>query len=345
MIDDYGYINARIRAMKSELLPPDFYEELLSATELSTLFDLLKGTSYAEDITKAKTKESRELDVLVTAFRMNMERHFRKILNFSSGDPFNLFQIVLARYDIYNVKTILRGKIQGVEEGEIRASLLPAGILDEVRLTELLKQETASNVLDILATWGIVFPFVIGRTLVKAVREKNIQLMETYLEEEYFKWAFEQLSKGNGNKEILREVLISLVDMRNIMASLILLKDGIKPLGRIQFIPGGKLSNTVMKSLENAESLEEGIEIVKKTEYGKPLREREIRDLPTIERILEKAGIEKALSLKREDPLGIGIGIYYIWAKETEITNLRTITFGIAFGVPRHEIRESIVIP
>jgi len=344
MVDDYGYINARIRAMKSELLTPDFYEELLSAPLLSSLFELLKGTPYAEDITKAKTKESRDLDILVTAFRLNMERHFRKILNFSSGEPNVLFRTILSKYDIYNVKTILRGKIQNVEESEIRASLLPAGVLDEVRLTELLKQETASSVLDVLATWGIVFPFVIGRTLVKAVRDENILLMETYLEEAYFKWAFEQMAKGNGNKELLREVLTSLVDMRNIMACLILLKDGIKPLGRIKFLEGGKLSRLVINSLENAETLEEAIDIVRNTEYGRPLRGREFKDLLAIERILEKAGIERALSLKKEDPLGIGIGIYYIWAKETEITNLRTIAFGIAFSVSPSEIRESLVI-
>lgn len=345
MIDDYGYINARIRAMKSELLTADFYDELLSADELSTLFELLKGTPYAEDITKARTKESRALDVLVTAFRINMERNFRKILKFSAGEPNALFRTILARYDIYNVKTILRGKIQGVEESEIRASLLPAGVLDEVRLTELLKQDTASGVLDLLATWGIVFPFVIGRTLVKAVREGSIQLMETYLEEAYFNWAFEEIAKGNGNKELLKAILTSLVDMRNIMACLILLRDHIKPLGRIKFLEGGRLSKTLIRALENAEALEEGIEIVRKTEYGKPLRDREIKDLPTLERILEKAGIDRALSFKKEDPLGIGLGIYYIWAKETEVTNLRTIAFGIAFGVSKHEIRDSLVIP
>lgn len=345
MTEDYGYINARIRAMKAELLDKSHYDELIQSKTLGRMFEILKQTPYGEDITKAKTRETRDLDILLASFRLNMERNFRKILKFTDGEPRELISILLSRYDIYNVKTILRGKIQGVEEGEIKSSLLPAGILDEARLNLLLKEESASSVLELLASWGIHFPFVIGRDLVRATREGNIQEIEYLLEEAYYSWALSSLHGGNGNREILRQIITSLIDIRNVMASLILLKDGIKPLGRLKFIEGGTLKPVILKKLENSESLEEGIEVIEATPYGKILRGRKTKDIKNIERYLEKHQIETILKLRTGDPLGISIPVYYIWAKEVEVVNLRTIAIGVAFEIPKPEIRESIIIP
>ncbi len=225
----------------------------------------------------------------------------------------------------------------------MRASLLPAGVLDEARLNKLVEQPDAPQVVDLLATWGLVFPFLIGRELVKMVRAGNLQKVEYYLDSSYFNWAFGILKGGGENKDAVREVLEGLVDTRNIMSCLLLLNEGIKPLGRISFLPGGTLSKMVISRLESAQTYEQGIEILKETRYGKVLKERDIRDLPTLERLLEKNILDRALAMKYRDPLGIGLGISYIWAKEFEVVNLRTITFGIAFELDRPRIREQLI--
>jgi V/A-type H+-transporting ATPase subunit C len=342
-MDDYGYINARIRAMKAQLLKEEDYDDLLGKKSLEDIKAALRKTSYAEDIQRFEGREERTLDVLIGAYRLNLERSLHKLTRISSGEPYILFQTMLAKYDVYNIKTILRGKMRGVEARDIRASLLPAGVLDEARLNQLVDQPDPSKVVDLLATWGIAFPFVIGRELVRMVREGNLQQIEYYLDESYFKWAFSYLNGGGGNKNKVREILEGLVDTRNIMATLLLLKEGIKPLGRIKFLPGGKLSSLMKRRLEEAETLEEGMEIVRNTPYGRSLGERETKDLPIIERIFEKVILEKALSMRHGDTLGIGVGISYIWAKEFEVVNLRTLTFGVAFQLDRPRIREQLI--
>jgi len=80
------------------------------------------------------------------------------------------------------------------------------------------------------------------------------------------------------------------------------------------------------------------------TEYRNIIRGREIRDLFSFQRLLEKREVEKAVSLKRGDPLGIGVGLSFIWSKEVEVVNLRTIAYGIHFNIPRREIREDLII-
>ena len=342
-MDDYGYINARIRAMKAQLLKEEAYDDLLSRTTLEEIETALRKSPYAEELQKVESREKRTIDILITAYRLNLERSLHKLTKITSGEPAQLFHTILAKYDVYNVKTILRGKLRGVLTPEIKASLLPAGVLDEARLNQLIEQPDAPAVVDLLATWGIVFPFVIGRELVKMVREGNLQKIEYYLDNSYFSWAFDTLKGKGDNKEAVREVLVGLVDTRNIMSCLLLLKEGIKPLGRISFLPGGSLSSMTLSKLESSENLEMGLKVLKETPYGKTLGERKIKDLPTLERMFEKNLLDHALSMKYRDPLGIGLGISYIWAKEFEVVNLRTITFGIAFGLDKPRIREQLI--
>jgi len=344
MAEDFGYINARIRAMKSRLFSISHYEELLSSKDLGGLLQYLRKTHYGEDIAKAETKEKRELDVLNTAYMMNLERTFRKILSFSSGEPRRLFQIILGKYDIYNIKTILRGKIRGVSDEDIRSSLLPAGLLDEVRLSRLLEEKDASSVLELLGTWALEFPFVIGKELMSMVREGAISQAEYYLENAYLKWARERLNGRKENDRLLIELLDSLTDIRNIMACLILLKEGIKPRGRILLLEGGRLRKSVTSALLECEEIESAYKVLKETEYGQPLKEKKEIDLSYYERALEKIQLSKVLSLKYGDPLGIGLGLSFIWAKENEIINLRTISYGISFNLSKLEIKERLVI-
>lgn len=342
-MDDYGYINARIRAMKAQLLKEEAYDDLLNLSSLDEIAVTLRKTPYAEDIQKAEGREKRVLDLLITGYRLNLERSLHKLTRITSGEPSILFHTILAKYDVYNVKTILRGKLREVTTPEIKASLLPAGVLDEARLNQLVEQPDAPAVVDLLATWGLVFPFVIGREFVRMTRTGNLQKIEFYLDDCYFSWAFGMLRGKEDNKAATREVLEGLVDTRNIMSCLLLLKEGIKPLGRISFLPGGTLSRSALNKLESSETLEMGLEAVKETRYGKPLAQRKIKDLPALERMLEKTILEHALSMKYRDPLGIGLGISYIWAKEFEVVNLRTITFGITFGLDKPRIREQLI--
>ena len=46
----------------------------------------------------------------------------------------------------------------------------------------------------------------------------------------------------------------------------------------------------------------------------------------------------------RADPLGPGVPLAYVWAKENEVVNLRTIGAGVAAGLPPEQIESELVI-
>ncbi len=345
MIDDYGYINARIRAYKSRLLGVDVYEELLRASSVEDVARALRETPYGEDLVRIGEELDPE-DRIQRALHRNLSRTYRKIIAFSGGRPRELLEVVFGRYDVHNLLSILRGKILGIGPSEIRLSLLPAGVLDPTRLEDLLARETARDVLEVLATWNLTLPFRLTREVFKASEAGRVDLLEQHLVSGYVAWASERLATRDPNAGLVRHILELWIDVRNILGVLLFVRDGLRPAGRMVWLEGGHLSAARRRRLLAAQSFEDVRNALRGTAFGdavpgglSPV------DLPSVERRLEERMIRHALEARKTDPLGIGIPLSYIYAKDNEVTNLRMITYGKAFGFGAREIREYLVLP
>jgi len=108
---DYGYINARMRGMKSRLLSHRALDDLIMKPDLESLIADLENSPYREDIIEAKGKAA-GIDCIENALRQNFIRTFRKIQGFSKQEveAGQYIGIFLHRWDVQNIKTILRGK-------------------------------------------------------------------------------------------------------------------------------------------------------------------------------------------------------------------------------------------
>ncbi len=154
---DWGYINARMRGMKSRLLDRRAFDNLILQPDLESLIADLEKTPYRSDIIDAKVQYSGVL-CIEYALRKNFTRTFRNILKFVREEEAEKYiSLFLHRWDIQNIKTILRGKNIHITNEEILECLVPAGELDEVTLIELVRQPDVRAVIDMLATWKIAY--------------------------------------------------------------------------------------------------------------------------------------------------------------------------------------------
>ncbi len=345
MVDDYGYINARVRAYRSRLLGVDAYEPLLKAEDVEALVQAFRETPYGEDLLRVSETYAPE-DRIQRALHRNLSRTYRKILGFSGGRPRELLEVIFGRYDVHNLLSILRGKIFGVAPSEIRLSLLPAGVLDPTRLEDLLERESARDVLEVLATWSLPLPFRLTREVFKAAQAQRVDLLEQHLVTGYVRWAEGRLSGRDPNARLIRDILHHWVDVRNILGVLLLVREGLRPMGRMVWLEGGTLSAARVRRLLEAQTFEDVAQALHGTPFAPVIpRGLSAMDLPAVERRLEEKVIQHALEARKEDPLGIGIPLAYIYAKDNEVTNLRMITYGKAFGLEAREIREFLVLP
>lgn len=346
---DYGYINARIRAMKSRLLPHTMLENLILKPDLETLISELGRTPYREEIEKASVQYSGMLCIEV-ALRKDFTNAFRKILEFAQGEKSEIYiRILLTRWDVQNLKTILRGKNIHVPPNEIMECLVPAGELDEATLIELVKQPDVKAVIDLLAMWEIEYAGPLIRSFKEYLENHDLAILEYAIDRFYYEHALDVVQGVSYNDQIIRQMIAIEIDVTNIKSVLKMIRDK-APVkeAREYFLEGGiALDGDKLLSLAKAGNIRAAIQLLQGTPYefltkipeGVFIHEK----ISVIEKELDKYLVRKGVSMFLSDPLSIAITVGYLWAKFNEVTNIRIIARCKTAEITEKELREELV--
>src|SRR5690606_14340064 len=150
MSRDLGYINARVRGLKSKLLGPAFTQAALEGTDFRAFLTALSQSPYMREVEEAQARYG-GLAVVDSAVARNFYHTARSLLSFSDGKPRELIGLLLLRYDLANVKAIARGKHAGKDADDIRGALFPAGELKPALLEEAAAAADVPSAAQVLA--------------------------------------------------------------------------------------------------------------------------------------------------------------------------------------------------
>ncbi len=347
---EYAYINARVRGMRSRLLDRPFLEQLINKPDLDSLIAELEKTTYREELEKAGVLYS-GITRIEVAIRKDLVRTFRTLLNFIKGeDAERLLTIILHRWDIQNIKTILRGKKIQANPSEILDCMIPAGELDEAALIELVKQPDVKTVIDLLATWGIVY----ARPLILNFKEyndtKDMLVLEYALDTFYYDDALSVIKNDEtDDARILRRLIITEIDINNIKTVLRVIRERIDRDEAVRyFIKGStEFDHEKLLLLMKTGTIEGALKQLEQTPYQFltkiPPEYITAERISAFEKELENYLVKKAISNFLGDPLSIAIPIAYIWAKYTEVTNIRVIARCKVAEMSEKELREALI--
>lgn len=349
-MNEYDYLNARVRAMASKLLPDELIDQI-NRTEGEDIFvDLLMDSAYSAAFTEVLAS-SRESDALETALKRDLYASVEKVRGFAGPGPLKLIDIQLERWDLENIIAVLRGKRRGAEADEIQRALFPAGRFHPAQLSALAAEDDAASVADALSTWGHFSAPAVRSALRAASSDSAWSEMESELYRRYYDYSFSRLDPLDGNEAILRGHLALQADLVNILA---LLKRadrrsrGETPAA-FAAIPGGTLRTFILSDLEKAPDVERSLESLELTSFSQAV-ERGIlsfgRDkrLAVIERFLEAVVIKAGMKLFRGDPLSSGVPLGYLWKKVSEFMNLRILLRGKRFRMPANAVKEALIL-
>ena len=164
------------------------------------------------------------------------------------GDCAEAVRLVLGRWEVQAVKTILRGKVSGASPAEILSSLVPTGLHDEAALEEMCRQADPRALAELMVTWREPW----GRPLLRALPEyrepRDLAILESALDRCWFEQAAKRLreirpSSPGADREDALSLFVSLsVDTTNLMTVLKEVEDRIVPANRDRYLlPGGRI--------------------------------------------------------------------------------------------------------
>jgi len=335
--------------MKRHLLVPSVFETLILKPDVESVIAELGNTAYKDEIDKASVQYT-GITCIEVALRRDFSAAFRKILRFMKGDESEKYiKILLGRWDVQNIKTILRGKNIHIPSAEILECLIPAGELDDTTMIELIKQPDVKAVIDLLATWSISYAKPLTRNFKEYSEKRDLAVLEYAIDRFYYKNALRAVKGENYDDCLVREMVMTEIDVTNIKNVLKMIRDKIDVEEvRSYLIEGGiSLDTDKLLTMARAGTLEGAIKLLETTPYSflskVPDEILKAGKISVLEKELEKYVIKLGISRFLCDPLSIAIPIAYIWAKYNEITNIRIIARCKTADIPERELRGELV--
>ncbi len=336
-VRDYAYISARVRVMRRSLIPADEYRKLLNM-EFNEIIRYLEETQYKKEIDELTHKYS-GVRLLEYALNMNLCATYNKLVRISSGIPRALVTEYLRKWDVQNIKSIIRGKLFGFPDEEIKESFVGAGEYKYEDLVALLSRDTVEDVINALQ--GTPY-----HEILKEVGTKPLSEIEDELDKLYYTRLLDIRPESEDVRYLLEFIRME-VDLKNIKTILRLkVEDGTYDEIMKSIIPGGyQISVDEARKLANMswDEVMRGLEsywfwdaISEKVKEGAPLSILEV--------YLDKYWCNTVISKSNHYPLSILPVLAYIILKKVETDNLRIIARGKLEGVPKEAIEEQLVI-
>lgn len=224
---DYGYLNARLRGMKTGLIHSGEYEKMLKASGIKGLQNILAHTRVKPYLEKSLIRYE-GVGALEEAFKRDFIDACRKVMKISEGEQEKLVGIILKRWDVFNIKTVLRGKHGDIPTLDITSAIVPAGDLDDLALKEMAGQPGVKEVVDLLATWGYALAEPLVENLDGYLFDKNLIRLELGLDKAYFAAGLKATAGPMRNRRLVNDILRSEIDVTNIMAKIRLIIDDVE---------------------------------------------------------------------------------------------------------------------
>jgi V/A-type H+-transporting ATPase subunit C len=346
---DSGYVNARIKGMGSRLLDKKSLESLILKPDVESLISDLAKTPYKSDIEEASVRLA-GVACIEEALRKNLARTFRKMLQFIEGEPGEKYLMVfLRKWDVQNIRTILRGKNIHAPPDEIRECLVPAGSLDEATLIEVMKQPDVRGVIDQLATWENELAIPLTQSIEEYMEKRNLGVLEYALDRFYYANALNLVKGSSYEAQVIGRLIATEIDVTNIKSVLVCLRDQIEAedAEKLLLDGGAHLNRDHLNRMINSGSISAAIKHLNGTPYhflGKiPEDVIKAGRISAFEKELDRYLIRKGARLYRGDPLNIAIVIGFLWLKNSEVINIRIIARCKDAGVSEEELEEDLL--
>lgn len=342
----YIYVCTRMRVRKTTLLPREEYMRMLNMS-LPEITRFIGETDYKQEIDELGAT-FKGIDLIEVALSWNLAKEYQKILEITPGTLKQFTQAYLRRWDIQNVLTLLRGKMQGEKTGKIKEILIPAGSLDRAILDRLLAEESTDKIVELLKGYRM-YPAVFAREYPPAKESGSFSRLENALYKQFYEEIIAEAESGIKGGNLFLEFIRLEIDIKNVKTLFRLHADAVKEDAREMFISGGDLTVSDFTSLNAIQDRNEFIDLLRTKIRQKALLElleelRSEKKIQDVEIRLTRVQLDQMERMSKRHPISIHPILVYLEKKKYEVFNLRALARGKESNLPSEKILGTLVM-
>lgn len=329
--ENYGYLNASLRAKKSFFLQwEDFCRLAMGGRD--DLEKILLSPPYAEGYRAYLALGASSpggLGQIESVLARGASSQLLWIKKRADGESRSLVEIALARADLHNCRILLRGFTVPGERG-LEPLWHGYGILPISFFSTMWKTSRLLDASERALSFGHPLADILGAALVEISKGGGQIRGEKFLLRRMVEFFRDELRGIRGkNGEMVREYLGRLVDLWNLGVWLRW------RAGYRQERDSGQefLRTGAWLTVERLEKEKTIRALVHGTPWGQTVRKIDSVSSPDFQRELQIHFWKWQLSLFRKDPLSIGVALGFIAMQIVEWNNLNTIAVGHTIGL------------
>ena len=338
----YAYPHAKVRALKGKLLSEKQFRALLNVETFDEVLHILQTTNYADALSEQPSQDI-SIPVLTQITYKSLFDDYEKTIRSVKGNIQAFFILLYQKYELINLKTILRGICGHVDPSDVAPLLLPTGRYSLFSKDTLLEFRDVHEVVEHLQ--GTFFQYPLNRALHRFKEEQEFFPLEMALDLHYYQTLWDSTQKlPTQERQTTERVLGMFLDILNI-SWIIRFKE------QYHFSPEEILNYTIhhgaaftlrdRKRLAEAKGVGEVLDFLKSTPYKRALS----GDVPlnTLHIVLERYFIAQARRLFSGNPFHIGVILGYLFLKEFEIADIITIAEAKKYGFSLEQSQSYVI--
>lgn len=339
----FAAINTKVRALEGKFLSNEDYANLLSQKSVSGIADYLKHTeSYAESLRDIDENEIHRIE-LENVVKATLIGDLEKIAYFYQDDYKKFYRVLFTRYEIEDLKAILR-VIKAQEDNTVlKDSYVFLGKYSKLNVDALLSSRNYSEFITNLK--GTVY-YEYLRPLNEMAGEISIFNIAMVLDLAYFDLFYKSLKLINkSDRAIVEDIQGTNVDLLNLQW----IYRGRKfydlskeELFNYTIAYGREFSRSDIKDLCYSKNLDEYQKKILNTKYSFLFDQENTKDVFMERRILRYQYFNMK-RLRTRGGMDIGQSIVYSLLKEYEIRDIVSIIESIRYEMPVEEAMKFMI--
>ncbi len=344
---NYSYATARVKAKRSKLIPADAYPKLM-LMDMPQITQFMMDAGYRREVDELSGKYT-GADLVEYALNRNLATSFQGVLKMTTGMLHESIGRYLARWDVNNIKTVLRGNLWNAPPSEIMESVVPAGAFDEEFFAALAQKESVEETLEGLD--GTPFHEALMEAYPEYRESRKLAVLETALEKSYYDALLESLGTGREADELLSRFIRSRIDLGN-METLFRMKYRGMDAQQVRpyMLEGGEQTHgRMLREAMEATDMDGLLDACRRLSFYAAIKDAAIKagaqgSLNPVAHELESIFLRISRDFSYRYPLSILPILDYMIRKENEVRNLRAIARGKEHGIEKTEIESMLLL-
>ncbi len=351
-LSKYSFINAKLRARISKILPDEMFDQLAKAPSLDDALALLRDTPFAglEEI-YSRTGDLKQAELELLKNEIELYRNIRQYLHHNSME---LVDALLTQFEIDNLKNAIRiyfnRKIRKRSDDISIHYILYDRIIHEMPIDIILNAENFDEIAGVCE--GTPYSQIIRKYSHTVESEGSLFRMEIAFDHFYYKNLLSSIDKqDNRDRTIALRLTGVEIDLQNINWIIRFKNFYDLPLGAVlaAIVPGGfNLDKSIIDELYSAQNVTSVLQGFVKSKYPglSALLSSHTSDstsrLLLIRRILEEIMKHEVQRILAGYPFTIGIILSYFILKRDELRKIRIIVNAKQLRIQQERIESMI---